>query len=266
MSGNETASKNAAPKGRAAQDVARTKPYSVPLVLPNGVEVVLTQMGRNDFSEHGYIGWLRRDGTTNVSALPWVPKAKDGVTPSQIRESAGSPGSAPFPEGHELATRHGAHSARRVEPIAAELVETVLEHAPFLAEPSFDRALRAWARAEARCALLDDWLDEHGLLDDEGTPRPAAEFARKQEELALKHRTRLGLDAASRAQIEASLTGAAVSKASLEQLLAQGAEAVRARRRSQDSPEAPTGSPEPAGVPEPAGEVRASQIATGEDR
>lgn len=49
------------------------------------------------------------------------------------------------------------------------------------------------------------------------------------ENLALKHRTRLGLDAASRAGIEASLTSSAAAQASLEAALDRGAELIRAR-------------------------------------
>lgn len=269
---DEIAIENNAPKSPSAQEDGHTPAHTVTVRLPNG-DLATVVSGRNDFPELRLSVWVRKDGGTSLqrwatNAPPGKPKAKDEVAPTQIHGSAGSPTplAPPLSPGHELSTKHGATSPRRVEPLAQAMVDTVLEHAPFLSEPSFDRALRAWARAEARCALLDDWLDEHGLLDEGGAPRPAAEFARKQEELALKHRTRLGLDAASRATIEASLTGAAASRASLDQLLAQGAESVRARRLAQEPPAAPLDSPGLTGAPASAGQTSGSQIATGEDR
>lgn len=198
--------------------------------------------------------WLYPDGTwqLNGRARPsdeadGAPKAMDAVGPEGNQGSAG--GMSPIQPGHTITLRHGAKSPRTVNPIAAQLVEETVGQAPFLAEPSFRPALEAWARAEARCLLLEQYLDEHGLLDPAtGEPRPATSLMTQQENLALKHRTRLGLDAASRAGIEASLTSTAASQASLEAALAAGAEALRARWAHQDSPEAPLGSDGPSGA------------------
>jgi hypothetical protein len=154
--------------------------------------------------------------------------------------------------GHKAALKHGATSARTVNPLVEELIAVTIEQAPFLAQPSFKSALEAWTRAETRCQLLENYLDEHGLLDADGNPRPAAAFATQQENLALKHRTRLGLDAASRAGIEASLTSTAASQASLEAALEKGAQLLRERMAGagsapeahQERPGQPLGSPD----------------------
>src|SRR4051812_35966051 len=72
----------------------------------------------------------------------------------------------PFEKGHTLSMTHGAHSARRVEPIALELVAGLLDDRPELAR--YPETVWAWGRAEARCVLLAAWHAEHGLVDEDG--------------------------------------------------------------------------------------------------
>lgn len=214
-------------------------------VLVDGYAVEV-QRGWNDLPD-GRRLWLYPDGT-------WSLSANSKVAVGQAGNQGSVGGMSPIQPGHTVTLRHGAKSPRTVNPIAAELVEETVRLAPFLGEPTFGPAMQAWARAEARCLLLEQWLDEHGLLDEQGNPRPATALMTQQENLALKHRTRLGLDAASRAGIEASLTSTAASQASLEAALAAGAEALRARFASQGSPEAGSGSP---GQPGAHGSARA---------
>ncbi|MEV6894262.1 hypothetical protein [Kribbella sp. NPDC051137] len=225
--------------------------------------------GRNDQPD-GSCLYLRKDGTVSVTTAARPENAKESGN-SPIDQDGHRQQASPYHWGHALSTRHGAHSQRRVDPLADELIAATVESAPFLAEPSFGPALRAWARAEARCALLDEYLTEHGLLDGDGEPRPAADLMTKMENLALKHRTRLGLDAASRAGIEASLTSTAASQAGLEAALVAGAEALRRRRSGadggtgagQEPRTAPPGS-EPAGaLPSPGPGLPAAQGTTG---
>jgi hypothetical protein len=113
---------------------------------------------------------------------------------------------APFKEGHEVKVTHGAYLKRRVDPVARELVETIIEDVPYLSEPSYEPAVWAWARAEARVQVLAAWLDENGALDENGTPRPALAALLQFEKLASTHRTRLGLDPLSRAQLGRDVT------------------------------------------------------------
>ena len=100
-----------------------------------------------------------------------------------------------------LAQRHGAWSDRVVDPVARELVTVVLDQVAYLADPSYEPAVWAWARAEARVLVLSKWLDDNGPLDESGTPRPALGALKEFENLAARARQRLGLDPLSRAQL-----------------------------------------------------------------
>lgn len=121
----------------------------------------------------------------------------------------------PFQPGHTLSTRHGAYSPRRVDPLAAQLVDAVTEAATYLDDACYAPALWAWARAEARVQLLTEWIDEHGLLDEDGKPRGAADLLIRCERLAAEGRARLGLDPLSRARLGRDVTAAQVDLAQL---------------------------------------------------
>ena len=94
--------------------------------------------------------------------------------PRQAKSSAPARGYswAPFERGNEVRSTHGAYVERHVDPVARQLVSTVLDQVGYLAsDPSYEPALWAWARAEARVLALAEWLDEHGPLDEHGQPR-----------------------------------------------------------------------------------------------
>jgi hypothetical protein len=103
--------------------------------------------------------------------------------------------------GETLAQKHGAFSERVVDPVAKELVGVVLAQVAYLSDPSYEPAVWAWARAEARVLVLSKWLDENGTLDANGVPRPALTALKDFERLASTARSRLGLDPLSRAQL-----------------------------------------------------------------
>lgn len=115
----------------------------------------------------------------------------------------------PFEEGNTAAVTHGAYSPRRVDPLADGLVAGVLVAAgepgaptAYLMEPSYRPALWAWARCEARVQLVTEWLMDHGDdVNEKGEVVPAAEYLRRWEAQALKHRERLGLDPLARAKL-----------------------------------------------------------------
>ncbi len=111
----------------------------------------------------------------------WAPQIKKGET--------------------TLAQKHGAFSERVVDPVARELVGVVLAQVSYLGDPSYEPAVWAWGRAEARVLVLSRWLDENGTLDENGVPRPALAALKDFERLALTARSRLGLDPLSRAQL-----------------------------------------------------------------
>ena len=157
----------------------------------------------------------------------------------------------PFRPGHTLNLRHGAHSARMVNPVAAELVAIALEVGPWLAGVEYRPAVEAWARAEARALLVDNWLEEHGQLDDDGNPRPAAEYALRLERLAIEHRARLGLDPTGRAKLERDAAAAMVTTFDLDALAAEGrryrleAEARMVEEAATEHGDGPGVAPEP---------------------
>ena len=106
-----------------------------------------------------------------------------------------------FAEGNAHALVHGARSPRVIDPLAAEVVAEAVEDAPYLAEPKFRASVMAWAREEARCLVLADYLDVNGLHDEEGHLRPAEQAMHRAETRAANLRSRLGLDPLSRARL-----------------------------------------------------------------
>lgn len=106
-----------------------------------------------------------------------------------------------FERGNRIAERHGAYSPRRVDPLAAELVEQVGSELEWL-RPCDRPALWAWARTEARVQLVSDWLVERGGdIADDGAVRPAADLLTRLESRAESLRARLGIDPLSRARL-----------------------------------------------------------------
>ncbi len=127
-----------------------------------------------------------------------------------------------FGTGHTVTLKHGAVSPRMVEPRAAELADAATRAVPFLADVTFARSVLGWARAEARCDLLAEYLEREGLLDDKGTPRPAADLAARYERLASDARSKLGLDPKSRVALEKDLAQAGLGHARLEAAMGAG--------------------------------------------
>lgn len=114
----------------------------------------------------------------------------------------------PFAPGNQAALHHGAWSPGVVEPIADRLLADAVAEVPYLAEPRYGPALRAWARAEAQAQLISTYLEERGVLDDEGSPRPAEAALHRAETRAATRRNELGLTPASAARIGRDLAAA----------------------------------------------------------
>jgi hypothetical protein len=136
---------------------------------------------------------------------------------------------SPFESGNAVATKHGATSPARIIPRAQTIAEGAAQAVPYLRASDFAPALRAWARAEASLELLAEWVDENGLLDDAGRPQPWVSTLLRFERLAASHRTRLGLDPASRAKLEHELADAARGRFDLGQMLEEGRKVIEAR-------------------------------------
>lgn len=150
-------------------------------------------------------------------------KAAEAAGVVDTTASAASPPAwqrPPFEKGNTLSLQHGAHSPRIVDPIALQWVEVAREQAPYLRDPSYEPALLAWARFEAKCDLLHAWIDEHGMFDDNGNPVPAAKILDRYEGRAASLRATLGMDPVSRAKLQKD---AAATKLDLAALMAQEA-------------------------------------------
>jgi hypothetical protein len=135
----------------------------------------------------------------------------------------------PFRAGNEVRLRHGARSERRVDPVAAELVEALLADRPDLA--AYPEAVWAWARAEARCLLFADWHAQVGYLDEDGNVRGGGHVA-TAENTAARLRERLGLDPVADVQLQKSRAEAVALVADLDGIRARG-QAVLERRRAE---------------------------------
>jgi hypothetical protein len=113
----------------------------------------------------------------------------------------------PFQPGHELSTRHGAYSPRKLDPLATEIAAGLLadESVAHLRQPRFAAAVQAWAVAEARCQLIAQWCEGMTIQQAATPPKPGTaaplEVLRKWEATALTHRARLGLDPLSASRL-----------------------------------------------------------------
>lgn len=140
----------------------------------------------------------------------------------------------PFEAGHTVTLRHGAYSSRTVEPLAEEIEQaarTSSSWPPYLDDPSYLLAVRAWASAEAVAELLrrhlagQDFTEALAdVTEEESTEtatkgrttrrstsrrvRSALELLDRAESRAANHRARLGLDPLSRARLGRDVTSA----------------------------------------------------------
>lgn len=143
---------------------------------------------------------------TDATVQPWAP-AFDGQRP-------------PFEPGHELSMKHGAYSVRKVGPRAEQLVQAVLTDPAlaYLHAPAYVPALVGWATAEARAALIAEWIDsmsiEQQMESGQGRTAPIEQL-RRWDAAALTHRARLGLDPLSRAKLQLDTAAAGVDIAKL---------------------------------------------------
>ncbi|WP_142026825.1 P27 family phage terminase small subunit [Blastococcus colisei] len=129
----------------------------------------------------------------------------------------------PFQPGHDLSTRHGAYSPRRVDPLATELVALVDADPAVAWLTAADRpALWAWARAEAQVQLLTEYLERAGEAAADGVGdldndavKSAYLLLHRAEARALSGRARLGLDPLSRARLGRDVAATQVDMARL---------------------------------------------------
>jgi len=162
----------------------------------------------------------------------WRQFEKGTTVGERTRFGPGNQAGDQFRPGHELTTTHGATSSRRVAPIADALAAQLVEDAPWTGSPAFAGTAQSWAHAEAQAALLRVWLDEHGLLDEDGQESGAAKMYDRVETRLSRLRDQLGLTPRSLGQLLATAAGVATAtgdEASLQALQAEGRAILSAR-------------------------------------
>jgi hypothetical protein len=105
-----------------------------------------------------------------------------------------------------LTLKHGATSPRVLQPIADQLAAGLGEVAPWASAAVFQGTVASWAWGEAQAHVLRVWLDEHGQVDDEGQPRPAAGMLERVEGRLVNLRAQLGLTPLALAKLLAALS------------------------------------------------------------
>lgn len=79
----------------------------------------------------------------------------------------------PFERGNTASLTHGATSERKIRPLARTHCRRVLRQIGLRAtdlDPIGKAYLEHYCRLTAKVILIDPYVDEHGLLDEEGTP------------------------------------------------------------------------------------------------
>lgn len=136
---------------------------------------------------------------------------------------------APFEKGHTLTLKHGARSPRMVQPLADEIATQLVEVAPWCGHPAFAAEVAAWAWEEARVRLLQAWVNEHGLLDEDS--EGALGQLERAQGRAARLRGNLGLNPMAWARVlalskTAEAAGAVGASDQVEALAAVGRELV----------------------------------------
>ena len=129
-----------------------------------------------------------------------------------------------FQPGNLANRKHGIWSRRTYEPISRELAEGLIEERPDLA--NYPETVWSWARAEARCVMLAEWLADNSLVDARGKPAPVARFIVQFENQAMALRAKLGLDPRSEAELASSRAQATLVSFDIEELRARGREVM----------------------------------------
>ncbi|HSH59702.1 MAG TPA: hypothetical protein VK988_08710 [Acidimicrobiales bacterium] len=150
-----------------------------------------------------------------------------------------------FTPGHTVSRRHGIWSQRTWEPLAEDLAGGLLEDKPDLV--SYPELLAAWARAEARCILLAEYLVGRFADGDEKSEK-VLRFVAQFERLAHDLRRELGLTPGSEAELARSRADALKGEFDLEALMARGREARLAaeQRHALETSTADSGGEDPA--------------------
>lgn len=133
--------------------------------------------------------------------------ADSGLKPDGSWEPAFEGQRPPFEPGNEIGQLGGrpptvgAYSEERLGPLRAAIEARLAEVSAVYAEAD-DEARRMLANQLARCEVTHRWLDENGLVDDAGRPRPVLTDLVKWENSARQMMRELGMTTVSRAELD----------------------------------------------------------------
>lgn len=131
----------------------------------------------------------------------------------------------PFDKGNLLGVRHGARSPRVYAPLAEKLATWLLAERPDL-EP-YRVAVNAWAVAETRAALLREYAEQVGLIDEQGELRGGLlQWISKTEASAAKAAAALGLTPGTHAALIRERADATTATWDVESAIAAGRQHV----------------------------------------
>jgi hypothetical protein len=125
---------------------------------------------------------------------------------------------AGFLPGNDVGQRHGAYSAREIEPLAESIFEALCAQAP-VANVADDHARRLVAGRLAQIELGRRWVFEHGVCDENGDLRPIVGVLVKWENGARQMLRELGLTTLSRAELGLEIARTAVAVSEVQELM-----------------------------------------------
>lgn len=137
------------------------------------------------------------------------------LVPDSTRPQPDALGRLPYWPGNTESLRSGAFSPRVYEPVVQALLEEALASEAYLAEPRYRSSVERWASAEAKCLLIERWLDKVGPLDDEGNERPALRSLLSWQKRASEEAQQLGLTPLSRSKLGKNVTQTALNVAEI---------------------------------------------------
>lgn len=127
--------------------------------------------------------------------------------------------------GNLIALKHGAGSPRKVQPLAEQVEQAIIQAAPWTASAAFTGARQSYAWAEGQAQLLRAYIDVHGMLDEEGEERSAVRSLDRVEGRLAKLRDQLGLNPTALSKLlatSAEVARATGDEATVEALAAEG--------------------------------------------
>lgn len=188
-------------------------------------------MGRDDVTADGHVPLSGAERQRRFRERRKQEAAEAEAAVAELKPARGYSW-APFQPGHTLSVKSGIYSGRFLTPRAEEILlrERAKPAWPaYLEEPVYERAVRAWARAEAMLELYTEYVEqqtaeamstEFGEAEEDITgdgtkgaggsstrrsrtrkTGPSLEMWRKLDAAASMHRTKLGLDPLARARL-----------------------------------------------------------------